>query len=68
MVSFLKVVRQKGNNHQKISQLGTIMEVKDRTTVRKNVGADHFFTDMRFWLILVMLAAFVCLLVFMNPK
>lgn len=66
MVSFLKVLWQKGNNHQGISQLGTIMEVKDRTTAKKNIGAEHFFTDMRFWLILVMLAAFVCLLVFMQ--
>jgi hypothetical protein len=42
------------------------MEVRERTTAKKNVSAEHFFTDMRFWLILVMLAAFVCLLVFMN--
>jgi hypothetical protein len=42
------------------------MEVKERTT-KKNFGAEHFLTDMRFWLILLMLAAFVSFLVFLNP-
>jgi len=45
------------------------MEVKERSTTKKNIEAhEHFFTDMRFWLILLMLAAFVGFLVFINPK
>ncbi|HJW28479.1 MAG TPA: hypothetical protein VJ508_04425 [Saprospiraceae bacterium] len=44
------------------------MEVKGRTSAKKNLGAEHFFTDMRFWLILLMLAAFVAFLVFLTPK
>jgi len=45
------------------------MEVKGRSTTKKNFEVhEHFFTDMRFWLILLMLAAFVCFLVFINPK
>jgi hypothetical protein len=45
------------------------MEVKERTTTKKNFGAhEHFFTDMRFWLILLMLAAFVGFLIFLSPK
>ena len=67
MVSFLKVDWQRQNNYHWISQPGTIMEAKDRTTTKKHIGAEHFLADMRFWLILVMLAAFVCLLVFMSP-
>lgn len=43
------------------------MEGKDRTTIKKSLGAEHFLSDMRFWLILLMLAAFVCFLVFLNP-
>jgi hypothetical protein len=44
------------------------MDGKDRATARKNVEAHiHFFTDMRFWLIVLMLAAFVGFLVFLNP-
>ncbi len=43
------------------------MEVKERTTTKKHLGAEHFLTDMRFWLILLMLAAFVGFLIFLNP-
>ena len=43
------------------------MEAKERTT-KKNFGAEHFFADMRFWLILLMLAAFVGFLVFLTPS
>ena len=44
------------------------MEVKGRSTTKKNIEAhEYFFTDMRFWLILLMLAAFVGFLVFINP-
>ena len=42
------------------------MEVKERTT-KKHFGTDHFYMDMRFWLILLMLAAFVGFLVFLTP-
>jgi hypothetical protein len=42
------------------------MEVKERTS-KKNFGAEHFFLDMRFWLILLMLIAFVAFLLFLNP-
>ena len=45
------------------------MEVKERSTTKKNFGSpDHFFTDMRFWLILFMIAAFVAFLIFLSPK
>lgn len=44
------------------------MEAKDRTAAKKGVETHiHFFTDMRFWLIVLMLAAFVGFLVFLNP-
>ncbi|MDZ4748522.1 MAG: hypothetical protein SH808_08545 [Saprospiraceae bacterium] len=44
------------------------MEAKERATTKKNfVGQDHFLMDMRFWLILLMLAAFVGFLIFLNP-
>jgi hypothetical protein len=44
------------------------MEAKERATAKKNFGThEHFFADMRFWLILLMLAAFVGFLVFLNP-
>ncbi len=44
------------------------MEAKERATAKKPFGAhDHFVTDMRFWLIVLMLAAFVGFLVFLNP-
>lgn len=44
------------------------MEAKERATTKKNFAAqDHFVMDMRFWLILLMLAAFVGFLVFINP-
>lgn len=44
------------------------MEVKERATPKKNLVAnDTFLADMRFWLILLMLAAFVGFLVFLNP-
>jgi hypothetical protein len=42
------------------------MEVKERTS-KKNYGAEHFLTDMRFWLILLMLAAFLSFLIFLTP-
>jgi len=44
------------------------MAVKERSTTKKNFG-DHeqFYTDMRFWLILLMLAAFIGFLVFISP-
>ncbi len=42
------------------------MEVKERTT-KKSFGTEHFFLDMRFWLILLMLAAFVGFLIFLSP-
>jgi hypothetical protein len=45
------------------------MEAKERTTTKKSFSAhEHFYTDMRFWLILLMLAAFVGFLVFVNPN
>lgn len=44
------------------------MEARERTTTKKNFGShDHFYTDMRFWLIVLMLTAFVGFLVFVNP-
>ena len=44
------------------------MEAKERSTARKNFGEQaHFFHDMRFWLILLMLAAFVGFLLFLTP-
>jgi hypothetical protein len=44
------------------------MEAKERATAKKGYGAqEHFLTDMRFWLILLMLAAFVGFLIFLNP-
>jgi hypothetical protein len=44
------------------------MEVKDRVTAKKNfVPQESFLSDMRFWLIIVMLAAFVGFLIFLNP-
>jgi hypothetical protein len=43
------------------------MEVKERTTTKKNIHTDHFLADIRFWLILLMLAAFVGFLIFLNP-
>ena len=44
------------------------MEAKERATTKKNLAVqDHFVMDMRFWLILLMLAAFVGFLVFLNP-
>jgi hypothetical protein len=44
------------------------MEVKDRITAKKSfVPQPSFVSDMRFWLILVMLAAFVGFLIFLNP-
>lgn len=44
------------------------MEAKDRTSTHKNLGDHtHFYTDMRFWLILLMLAAFVGFLLFLTP-
>jgi hypothetical protein len=42
------------------------MEVKERTS-KKNFSGEHFFLDMRFWLILLMLAAFVSFLIFLSP-
>ena len=44
------------------------MEAKERATTKKNFASqDHFVMDMRFWLILLMLAAFVGFLIFLNP-
>jgi hypothetical protein len=44
------------------------MAVKERSTQKRNFGEqEQFYTDMRFWLILLMLAAFVGFLVFLNP-
>lgn len=44
------------------------MEVKDRTPSKKEfIPRESFISDMRFWLILVMLAAFVGFLIFVNP-
>jgi hypothetical protein len=44
------------------------MEAKERATAKKGFGThEHFLTDMRFWLILLMLAAFVGFLIFLNP-
>ena len=44
------------------------MEAKERSTTRKYSGDHHhFYLDMRFWLIVLMLAAFVGFLVFQNP-
>ena len=44
------------------------MEAKERSTTRKNFGEHvHFYMDMRFWLILLMLAAFVGFLLFLTP-
>jgi hypothetical protein len=44
------------------------MEAKGRSTTRKNFGEQvHFIHDMRFWLILLMLAAFVGFLIFLSP-
>jgi hypothetical protein len=45
------------------------MEAKERTTIKKDIGKhEHFLTDMRFWLIVLMLAAFVGFLIFLNPS
>ena len=44
------------------------MEAKERVTPKKNFAAhDTFLTDMRFWLILLMLAAFVLFLIYVSP-
>ena len=44
------------------------MEAKERATAKKNFGThEHFLMDMRFWLIVIMLAAFVGFLIFLNP-
>ena len=44
------------------------MEARERTTTKKNLGThEHFYNDMRFWLILMMLAAFVGFLIFLSP-
>ncbi len=44
------------------------MEAKERSTTRKNLESHaHFYLDMRFWLILLMLAAFVGFLLFLTP-
>lgn len=44
------------------------MEAKERASTKKTFGAqDHFLMDMRFWLIVLMLAAFVVFLIFLNP-
>jgi len=42
------------------------MEVKERTS-KKNFAGEQFFLDMRFWLILLMLAGFVGFLIFLSP-
>lgn len=44
------------------------MEAKERATSKKSFAAhDTFLADMRFWLIVLMLAAFVGFLIFLNP-
>jgi len=44
------------------------MEAKERVTPKKHFAAhDTFLTDMRFWLIVLMLAAFVLFLIFLSP-
>jgi uncharacterized membrane protein YoaT (DUF817 family) len=44
------------------------MEAKERATAKKNFAThEHFLTDMRFWLIILMLAAFVGFLIFLSP-
>jgi hypothetical protein len=44
------------------------MEAKERVTPKKNLTAhDTFLTDMRFWLIVLMLAAFVLFLIYVSP-
>ena len=53
-------------NYYRITQKEDVMEVKERTT-KKHFGSDHFYLDMRFWLILLMLAAFVSFLLFLSP-
>jgi hypothetical protein len=53
-------------NYYRITQIVDVMEVKERTT-KKHFEADHFYLDMRFWLILLMLGAFVCFLLFLSP-
>ena len=53
-------------NYSRISQTADDMEVKERTS-KKNFGSEHFFLDMRFWLILLMLAAFISFLIFLSP-
>jgi uncharacterized membrane protein YoaT (DUF817 family) len=42
------------------------MEVKERTS-KKNFAGEHFLLDIRFWLILLMLAAFISFLIFLSP-
>jgi hypothetical protein len=45
------------------------MEAKERSTARKNFGDPaHFYMDMRFWLIVLMLAAFVGFLLIQTPS
>jgi len=45
------------------------MEMKQPTTARKTYPPQrHVLTDMRFWLIVVMLAAFIGILMFLNPS
>jgi len=45
------------------------MEGRDRITAKKNIeGQIQFYNDMRFWLIVLMLAAFVGFLVFFPAK
>jgi len=44
------------------------MEMKEHSTTKKSLSPQsHVFTDMRFWLIVVMLAAFIGLLIFIGP-
>jgi len=66
MASFLNGIRSEGKLKLR-SILSEAMEVKERTTTKKNYGEHElFFTEMRFWLILLMLAAFLGFLLFLS--
>lgn len=47
---------------------GAVPEMKEQSTTKKSFSPQiHVFTDMRFWLIVVMLAAFLGLVILVGP-